>query len=313
MTPKPLTDNSLSVSGLSYCHSSFTHRNGRVIVEMIDPPTRPDGKEIPINDGGRYSGGTVEDFGKPDPISGQRGRRAVGFEWTPPTWAKLWDSPPDGFTEPVEILGNYCPATFRVHGLPYAMTFRTGVSVGSNDAANLEDRTRVVITTMTFEGPSIERKLLARIPTALLLDHAIHASTFIATAYPPNYKTTLGGVIRLDSGPSGTVIPHTLITERGKEALRTLKGEKPRGRRKASDAWNSDAMVERVAKLWHECPDDYVGGRSRFISDRLDADGTVYHESRYPMIVRLGRNKGLIPEVNPRYNYRKKETKRGKK
>jgi len=275
---------------------------------MTDPLVDPAGKNIPFFDGGQFTGGHVEDV----KTEHGRTRRRVGMTHTPATWNKLWEAPPQGFTEPAEVVGNYCPATFRVHGLPYALSFRIGVSVGSNDAENLEDRTRIVITSMTFEGASIERKLLSRVQTALLLDHAIHASTFIATAYPPDYKTTLGGSVVFDSGLFGGVKPHTLVTKRAKEELRTLKGEK-RGRRRGSESWNSDVMIERVAKFWHECPSDYPGGRTKFISDKLAAKGICYHESRYPMIVRLGRDKGLIPEVNEKYNYRKKETKRGKK
>jgi hypothetical protein len=249
------------------------------------------------------------------------------MKFTPPTWAILWDSPPEGFIEPVDVIGNYCPATFRVHGLPYAVEFVIGVSKGKAEAANVAGRTRVVITSMKFVGPGIAREVLSHIPTSLLVDNAIHASTFIARAFPPNYKITSPSLEKVrptahmifdrtnatyDSGPSGDITIHTLGARRRPDDLSNMKGEKPRGRSQGANRWNSPEMIAKIAAYWHECPDDYVGGRNGYIVAKLLAEfGHTYHSSTIARAVDLARKNPylLIPKVNPKHNYRKKEGK----
>ena len=275
---------------------SFTHNGREVTVTMTDPETRR-GKSLPISNGGTYSGGKVVEVDTPK----GKALKAVGAKWTPPTWAKLYDTPPANFREPIEVLGNYCPASFRVDGLDYAITFKTG----------LGDNGQVVIKSLDIGGDDLDRKSLGSLPMANLLDHAINASTFLGRAYPPNYKTTLNGWVGFDSGPTGAVIPERLGVRRTTKDIRTLKGEKLRGRHKALDAHTSDEMIKRVAELWHSTPVGYVGGRLGYIQTKLQAGQISYHDSVVSKIIALARAKKppLIPRVSKKYNYKRGSTK----
>jgi hypothetical protein len=263
---------------------------------MTDPETRR-GKSLPISNGGTYSGGKVVEVDTPK----GKALKAVGAKWTPPTWAKLYDTPPANFREPIEVLGNYCPASFRVDGLDYAITFKTGL--GNNG--------QVVIKSLDIGGDDLDRKSLGSLPMANLLDHAINASTFLGKAYPPNYKTTLNGWVGFDSGPTGAVIPERLGVRRTTKDIRTLKGEKSRGRHKALDTHTSDEMVKRVADLWHSTPVGFVGGRLGYIQTKLQADQIIYHDSVVSKIIALARAKKppLITPVSKKLNYKRGSTK----
>lgn len=292
-SPKASRDKSVS---LDPCASVFTHNGREVTVTMTDPETRR-GKSLPISNGGTYSGGKVVEVDTPK----GKALKAVGAKWTPPTWAKLYDTPPANFREPIEVLGNYCPASFRVDGLDYAITFKTGL--GNNG--------QVVIKSLDIGGDDLDRKSLGSLPMANLLDHAINASTFLGKAYPPNYKTTLNGWVGFDSGPTGAVIPERLGVRRTTKDIRTLKGEKLRGRHKALDAHTSDEMIKRVADLWHSTPVGFVGGRLGYIQTKLQADQIIYADSTVSKIIGFARDKKppLIPRVSKKYNYKRGSTK----
>jgi len=292
-SPKASRDKSVS---LDPCASVFTHNGREVTVTMTDPETRK-GKSLPISNGGTYSGGKVVEVDTPK----GKALKAVGAKWTPPTWAKLYDTPPANFREPIEVLGNYCPASFRVDGLDYAITFKTGL--GNNG--------QVVIKSLDIGGDDLDRKSLGSLPMANLLDHAINASTFLGKAYPPNYKTTLNGWVGFDSGPTGAVIPERLGVRRTTKDIRTLKGEKLRGRHKALDAHTSDEMIKRVADLWHSTPVGFVGGRLGYIQTKLQADQIIYADSTVSKIIGFARDKKppLIPSVSKKYNYKRGSTK----
>lgn len=292
-SPKASRDKSVS---LDPCASVFTHNGREVTVTMTDPETRR-GKSLPISNGGTYSGGKVVEVDTPK----GKALKAVGAKWTPPTWAKLYDTPPANFREPIEVLGNYCPASFRVDGLDYAITFKTG----------LGDNGQVVIKSLDIGGDDLDRKSLGSLPMANLLDHAINASTFLGKAYPPNYKTTLNGWVGFDSGQTGAVIPERLGVRRTTKDIRTLKGEKLRGRHKALDTHTSDEMVKRVADLWHSTPVGFVGGRLGYIQTKLQADQIIYHDSVVSKIIALARAKKppLIPPVSKKLNYKRGSTK----
>ena len=281
---------------LDPCASVFTHNGREVTVTMTDPETRR-GKSLPISNGGTYSGGKVVEVDTPK----GKALKAVGAKWTPPTWAKLYDTPPANFREPIEVLGNYCSASFRVDGLDYAITFKTGL--GNNG--------QVVIKSLDIGGDDLDRKSLGSLPMANLLDHAINASTFLGKAYPPNYKTTLNGWVGFDSGPTGAVIPERLGVRRTTKDIRTLKGEKLRGRHKALDTHTSDEMIKRVADLWHLTPVGFVGGRLGYIQTKLQADQIIYHDSVVSKIIALARDKKppLIPPVSKKLNYKRGSTK----
>ena len=290
-SPKESRDKSVSHQvGVSV----FTHNGREVTVTMIDPYLDPSGKSIPISDGGSYSGGKVVEVDTPK----GKALKAVGAIWTPPTWAKLYDTPPANFTEPVAVLGNYCPASFRVDGLDYGITFKTGIS---------DDKSRVVIKSLDIGGDDLDRKSLGSLPIANLLDNAINASTFLARAYPPNYKTTLDGRVTFDSGPTGAVMPELLGVRRTTKDIRSLKGEKLRGRHKALDAHTSDEMIKRVADLWHSTPVGFSGGRLGYIQTKLQADQVFYHDSVVSKIIALARAKKppLIPPVSKELNYKR--------
>lgn len=285
------------------CSSSFTAAGKRITVTMIHPATDAAGENVPFFDGGQFTGGTVQD------VTTEHGRvrRRVGMTHTPATWGKLWDTPPEGFTKPVEVVGNYCPATFRVDGLTYSVTFRTGIELGEYEHTSKRAQGRVVINSLTVEGRSVERKRLANIPTAALLEHALHASTFIATAYPANYSTALDGQAFFDSGPTVWVEPHTVgVRPRTTKDMRDLKGLKSPGRKSYASAWHTSEMIDAAVEYWNACPKDHPGGRTEYVRVQLDLKFChTYAPSTISRMFAKAREEGKLPPVPEKYKYRR--------
>lgn len=286
----PSTQNSISTSP-TVAHvraSTFTKGGNRITVTMIDP---------------------IVDFETKPIFTGDVGN--------PREWGMTWNPPPRGFTEPHVIAGNYCPAKFEAEGLKYSITFSIGFIDGKwGDESlmmvvrkGLASRSRIGITSLTVYGDSIERKYLANIPTALLLDHALHASTFIATAYPANYRTVVNGVTTFDSGPTGTFVPRAYgVGPYTTQHLRNLEGFKPQGRKAYASSWHSPEMIDAAVEFFNSCPDGYPGGRTEYV--RLHLETKTDHRYAASTISRMfakAREDGKLSPVLEKYKYHRKK------
>ena len=89
-------------------------------------------------------------------------------------------TPPRGITEPTLGFAIYCPASFIVEGLDYAIEFDIGST--SERAAD------VVITSLrTSSTGGVTRDGLSSVPTQYLLRAAMNAAAFTLLHYPTNY------------------------------------------------------------------------------------------------------------------------------
>lgn len=238
------------------------------------------------------------------------------------TWGVLWRLPQEGFTEPFDVVGNYCPATFRVDGLKYSVMFQIGIERCEDvDESVLSTRNiftgqvskgRVVITSMIAFGCPVERKHLANIPTAALLDHALHATTFIGTAYPPNYRIVLDGILTFDSGSKGTVVPLTFgVRSLTTKYLRSLEGNKSPGRKMYASSWHSPEIIDAAVEFYNSYPGDFPGGRTGYVQVQLATKFGPYALSTISRMFAKAREDKKLPPVPEKYKYRNQ--KRGTK
>jgi hypothetical protein len=72
----------------------------------------------------------------------------VDVNYTPPTWGTYYDMP-DAKNKDKVLNGFYCPATFRVTGYLYDMTFTTGVKVRKSAEPK---NSRVVVNSITIQS-----------------------------------------------------------------------------------------------------------------------------------------------------------------
>ena len=283
------------------CVASFTFRGQKYVVEMIDPlieRNKNGGLKIPQFNGGRYSGGHW--------VKTKKGSQRVDMVHTPATWGISYLLP-DAKNPDKVLNGFYCPATFRVTGYLYDMTFTTGVK----DAPRLSDgqnNSRVVIYSITIQSQAgkdtdpVTRELIGRIPVALLLESALKVCQFTGR-YTDQYSP----------------IPNFEIIKLGYQL--TIKdvdnflGRKRRGQPKADDTSLSDKSLALFAKLWHACPADYPGGKDAYIANNMVmADGSpMYGVSQRNRQLRRARDEKRIPQVPKKYNYKRNPTKRVKK
>lgn len=320
--PKSSNPNSVSTSSTvaHVCSSSFVAAGKHITVTMIDPEIDPEGKQIPRPIAGTFTPDSTQVVHYMD---GSQERKIVIGVQAPSTWGRYWDATPDGLAEPFEVVGNYCPATFRVDGLKFSITFRTGFKHTDEADKSLHTmmdsftgksaQSRIVITSITAWGGPVERKYLANIPTAALLDHALHASTFIGTAYPPNYRIVVNGVTTFDSGPTVDVIAHTVgVRSRTTKHLRYIEGVKPPGRKAYSSSWHSPELIDAAVEFYNSCPDGYPGGRTEYVRTHLETKtGYRYAASTISRMFAKAREDGKLPPVPEKYKY--KNQKRGAK
>jgi len=283
--------------------SSFEFRGRKYVVEMIDPVitrNKAGGLNIPSGNYGTYSGGQR--------VETKRVIKWVGAKYVPPSWGIYFEVPYHKDKKRV-LWGLYCPATFRVTGYLYDVTFTTGVK----DAPRLRPfdvpNSRVVVNSLTAKSQAgkdtepVTREMLGRIPVALLLEHALKASSFIG---------------RYTDEPSP--IPNFEIVKIGHEHLKIKEvdnflGRKRRGQPKADDTALSDKSVKEYARHWHACPANYPGGKDAYVANNMVmAIGVpLYNVSTRNRQLRRARDLGLIPDVPRKHKYKRKSGKRGKK
>jgi len=265
---------------------------------MIDPviTRNKDGSlKIPVANFGTYSGGRK--------VVTKTHVKMVDAEYTPPTWGTYYDTP--DAKNPDKILnGFYCPATFRVTGYLYDMTFTTGVKDAPRLRADLPN-SRVVIYSITIQSQAgkdtepVTRDLIGRVPVALLLESALKASQFTGR-YTDKFSP----------------IPNFEIVKLGyhltTKDVDNFLGRKRRGQPKADDTALSLTTIKEYARLWHACPADYPGGKDAYIANNMVmADGSpLYGSSTRNRQLRRARDLNRIPDVPRKYNYKRKSKKR---
>lgn len=298
MATNPKLSTSKSVG--NPCVSSFQFRGRKYVVEMVDPIITQNangGLEIPVVNFGTYSGGRK--------VVTKTHVKMIDLEYTPPTWGTYFDTP-DAKNKNKVLNGFYCPATFRVTGYLYDMTFMTGVK--NSPRAGIKNNSRVVVSSITIQSQAgkdtepVTRELIGRIPVALLLESALKASQFTGR-YTDNFSP----------------IPNFEIVKLGyylaTKDIDNFLGRKRRGQPKADDTALSVKGVKEYARHWHKCPADYPGGRDAYIANNMVmADGSpMYGVSTRNKQLRRARDLKLIPLVPRKYNYKRKQTKRGTK
>jgi len=191
------------------------------------------------------------------------------------------------------ITGLFVPATFRVIGFKYQITFTT-----FQDNSN---KRGIGIKSMTVEtkDDSICREILAKIITDKILNASIQASSFKAR------YTDQDSIIK-------NLKIHKLGHKLDVKQVDKWRGKRRRGRGTQQDLSCSDTNIDRFVKLWHECPTGHVGGKDDYIATHMSHDnGTPLFESaQRARQLRHARDLKLIPHSK---RSKPKQTKRGSK
>lgn len=147
----------------------FRFRGKQITITLIDPYVSPDGKTLTITAGFLWHGvGRLEDL-----------------------------------TAPMDVHGWYVPATFKVEGFGFSMTFKTGFN-----NSKVQDADAIVITEIVFENPALPQQIEMILPLERLKIYAIQLSGVFATAYPPNYRQYYAdGISYFDAGDTGSIEP----------------------------------------------------------------------------------------------------------
>ena len=299
MATNPKRSSSKSVG--NPCVSSFQFRGTKFVVEMIDPIiTRNEngGLKIPIANFGTYSGGRK--------VVTATLIKMVDLDFTPPTWS-LFHEMPDPKNKTKVLNGFYCPATFRVTGHLYDLTFTTGVKRTTRVLANMNN-SRVIVDSITIQSRTgkntepVTRELIGRIPVAMLLESALKASQFTG-----RYTDQVSPIKNFEIIKLG----YDLTTNHVDNFL----GRKRRGQPKRDDVALSDLSVKEYARHWHACPANYPGGKDAYVANNMVmADGSpLYGSTTRNRQLKRARNMKLISDVPDKYNYKRKSTKREKK
>lgn len=299
MATNPKRSTSKSVG--NPCVSSFQFRGTKYVVEMIDPVitrNKNGGLKIPVANFGTYSGGRK--------VVTAISTKMVDVEYTPPTWATIFETP-DANNKDKVLNGLYCPATFRVTGHLYDMTFTTGIKSAPRIQPNVPN-SRVVVNSITIQSRNgkdtepVTREMIGRIPVALLLESALKACQFTGRytdqfSPMPNFEIVKIGY---------------LLTNKDVD---NFLGRKRRGQPKRDDTALSDKSVKEYARHWHACPADYPGGKDTYIANNMVmTDGSpLYKAPTRNRQLRRARDMKLIPDVPARLKYKRKSKKRGTK
>ena len=274
-------------------------------VEMVDPVIELNASgavtKIPYFDGGRYSGGRKV-------VTGTH-IKMVDTTFTPPTWGTYFDKP-DAKHKNRVLNGFYCPATFRVTGFRtfayhYDLIITTGVKEYKRKGSTFKKIAIVSLTVSTklaHDDYVVDRKIIAQIPVAMILEHAIRASQFTA-----RYTAQFSPLPNLEIVKLGNTLTNNEVDN--------LAGRKRRGKPKRDDVALSDKSVKEYARHWHKCPATYPGGKDAYIANHMVmSDGTpLYKVSTRNRQLRRARDMKLIPQVPRKYNYKRKPKNRVKK
>lgn len=191
------------------------------------------------------------------------------------------------------ITGLFVPATFRVTGLKYQITFTT-----FQDKSN---KRGIGIKSMNIEtsDDSIRRDILATITTDKILDASIQASSFVA-----RYTD--------QDSPIKNLKIHKLGHKLSVNQVDKWRGKRRRGNGTQRDLSCSIENIERYVKLWHECPPSHVGGKDDYIATHMcHPDGEPLFESaQRARQLSHARDLGRIPHSK---RSKSKQMKRGKK
>ena len=283
------------------CVSSFEFRGQKYVVEMIDPlitRSKDGGLKIPMVNFGTYSGGrkVVTAFHT----------KMVDADYTPPTWATIFEMP-DANNKDKVLNGFYCPATYRVTGYLYDMTFTTGIKSAPKLRTN-QPNSRVMVDAITIKSRSgkdtepVTRELIGRIPVALLLEAALKASQFTG-----RYTDQFSPIQNFEIVKLGYQLAIKDVDN--------FLGRKRRGQPKADDTALSDKSVKEYARHWHACPANYAGGKDSYIANNVVmSDGSpMYNVSTRNRQLRRARDLKLILAVPRKYNYKRNSKNRAKK
>ena len=191
------------------------------------------------------------------------------------------------------ITGLFVPATFRVIGFEYQITFTT-----FQDKSNKRD---IGIESMTVKtkDDSIRREILARIITDKIIYASIQASSFAAR------YTDQDSIIK-------NLKIYKLGHELNVNQVDKWRGKRRRGRGTQQDLSCSDTNLKRFAELWHECPTGHVGGKDDYIAKRMSHDNgePLYSKAQRDRQLARARELKRIPHSK---RSKPKQTKRGSK
>jgi hypothetical protein len=284
ITQKQLTSNVID----NPCRSSFSHNKQIFTVEMIDPVITKLGDGTYAIPNALYLG---------DPERGVLGSQMLDGAITLgepelPTWG-VKHTKINAKNKTQVITGLFVPATFRVIGFKYQITFTT-----FQDKSNERG---IGIKSMTVEtkDDSIRREILAKIITDKILNASIQASSFAAR------YTDQDSIIK-------NLKIHKLGNKLNVKQVDKWRGKRRRGRGTQQDLSCSNTNIDRFVKLWHECPTGHVGGKDGYIATHMcHPDGTPLFESaQRARQLRHARDLKRIPDSK---RSKPKQNKRGNK
>jgi hypothetical protein len=191
------------------------------------------------------------------------------------------------------IIGLFVPATFRVIGFEYQITFIT-----FQDKSNKRDIGIKSMTVETKDG-SIRREILAKIITDKILNASIQASSFKAR------YTDQDSIIK-------NLNIYKLGNKLNVKQVDKWRGKRRRGRGTQQDLSCSDLNIDRFVKLWRECPPNHVGGKDDYIATHMchDDGEPLYSPAQRARQLRHARDMKRIPDSK---RSKSKQMKRGNK
>lgn len=126
----------------------------------------------------------------------------------------IYTHPKGTLRRPTTAFGVYCPASFRVDGLPYDVEFTVGpVGAARRATSGRGVRTsQLGIVSMRIGGESaggVTREALGGVPVARMLAAAIHAAGIVVMCYPAGYRGP-----RMLARRDGTIVEHAGVEMR---------------------------------------------------------------------------------------------------
>ena len=142
----------------------FKFRGKQITITLIEPYVHPDGRTIPIAD--------FWNVGERD----------------------------QDLKAPKDVRGWLVPATFKVEGFGFSMTFKTGYN-----NSKFKDVNAIIITEIVFDNAILPQQIEMVLPLERLKIYALQLSGVWGTYYPPHYRQHFADEPNFEAGNKGTV------------------------------------------------------------------------------------------------------------
>lgn len=142
----------------------FKFRGKQVTITLIEPYVHPDGRTIPFD--------ALWNVGERDQV----------------------------LRAPKDVHGWLVPATFKVEGFGFSMTFKTGYN-----NSKIKDANAIIITEIIFEDPVLPQQIEMVLPLERLKIYALQLSGVFGTYYPPHYRQYFADEPNFEAGENGTI------------------------------------------------------------------------------------------------------------